>query len=233
MADLRALLGSKCDETIETAARALDAAWNPDRYPVLAAMFRDYAQTALAAVLPDLLGDAEPIVYAEGDLTARTQPEDATIRAWLDRAREYPTASGARGWVTDRDGLIALLSECYVGGISASVIPHAVDEDMVTFHVQLSVSFARSELTDPTGNAAMAVEPAPVVTDAHAAEPIVRTVGDLTARHRLARPRIRVAGRVGTLKLVKPSDAYPGTLALIWGDWWEDVASEEPCEVLP
>ena len=65
------------------------------------------------------------------------------------------------------------------------------------------------------------------------AEPIVRTVGDLTARHRLARPRIRVAGRVGTLKLVKPSDAYPGTLALIWGDWWEDVASEEPCEVLP
>ena len=43
------------DETIETAAHALDTAWNPERYPVLTAMFRDYAQTALAAVLPDLL----------------------------------------------------------------------------------------------------------------------------------------------------------------------------------
>ena len=95
--------------------------------------------------------DGSAIITPE--LTARTQPEDATIRAWLDRAREYPTASGARGWVTDRDGLIALLSECYVGGISASVIPHAVDEDVVTFHVQLSVSFARSELTEHGGRA--------------------------------------------------------------------------------
>lgn len=82
-----------------------------------------------------------------------TQPGDATIRAWLDRAREYPTASGVLGWVADRDGLIALLSECYVRGVPASVIPHAVDEDVVTFSVQFSVSFARSELTDPTVNA--------------------------------------------------------------------------------
>ena len=58
MSDMRALLGGKYDETIETAARALDDAWNPDRYPVLAAMFRDYAQTALDAVLPELLADA-------------------------------------------------------------------------------------------------------------------------------------------------------------------------------
>ena len=63
--------------------------------------------------------------------------------------------------------------------------------------------------------------------------PVVHTVGDLTARHQLARPRIRVAGREGKLKIVKPSDAYPGTVTLIWGDWWEDVALEEPCEVLP
>ena len=89
------------------------------------------------------------------ELQARldTQPGDATIRAWLDRAREYPTASGVLGWVADRDGLIALLSECYVRGVPASVIPHAVDEDVVTFRVQFSVSFARSELTDPTVNA--------------------------------------------------------------------------------
>lgn len=67
-------------------------------------------------------------------------------------------------------------------------------------------------------------------TDGH---PVVTTVGDLTARHQLARPRIRVAGREGKLKIVKPSDAYPGTVTLIWGDWWEDAAPEEPCEVLP
>ena len=66
-----------------------------------------------------------------------------------------------------------------------------------------------------------------------AEQPIVRTAGDLTARHQLTRPRIRVAGREGALKLVKPSDAHPGTLTLIWGDWWEDVSPEEPCEVLP
>ena len=64
-------------------------------------------------------------------------------------------------------------------------------------------------------------------------QPIVRTVGDLTARHQLTRPRIRVAGREGSLKIVKPSDMHPGTVAHIWGDWWEDVAPEEPCEVLP
>ena len=39
--------------------------------------------------------------------------------------------------------------------------------------------------------------------------------------------------REGNLKIVKPSDMHPGTVALIWGDWWEDVAPEEPCEVLP
>ena len=63
--------------------------------------------------------------------------------------------------------------------------------------------------------------------------PVVHTVGDLTARHQLARPRIRVAGREGKLKIVKPSDAYPGTVTLDWGDCWEDAALEEPCEVLP
>ena len=63
-------------------------------------------------------------------------------------------------------------------------------------------------------------------------QPIVRTVGDLTARHQLTRPQLRVAGREGALKLIKPSDAHPGTLTLIWGDWWEDVVPDTPCEVL-
>ena len=63
--------------------------------------------------------------------------------------------------------------------------------------------------------------------------PVVHTVRDLTARHQLARPRIRVAGREGKLKIVKPSVEHPGTVTLIWGDCWEDAALEEPCEVLP
>lgn len=81
----------------------------------------------------------------------------------------------------------------------------------------------------------MAASPAAVLALLDDADALraVRTVGDLTARHQLTRPRIRVDGRVGTLKLIKPSDAHPGTLTLIWGDWWEDVSPEELCEVLP
>ena len=89
MTDLRELLGDKYDETIETTARALDAAWNPERYPVLAAMFRDYAQTALAAVLPELLADvwddAQPV-------PARTHHQREASQLMNDRShscRQY------------------------------------------------------------------------------------------------------------------------------------------------
>ena len=34
----------------------------------------------------------------------------------------------------------------------------------------------------------------------------------------------------GELKVVKPFE-YPGRLTLIWGDWWEDVVPDTPCEV--
>ena len=80
MADLPDLLGGKYDETIEHAARALDAAWNPDRYPVLAAMFRDYAQTALAAVLPGLLADAWDEGHADGLHDAHEYREHRKLR---------------------------------------------------------------------------------------------------------------------------------------------------------
>ena len=40
------------DAAVESAARALDANFNPDHYPIMAAMFRDYAWTALAAAAP-------------------------------------------------------------------------------------------------------------------------------------------------------------------------------------
>lgn len=44
--------------------------------------------------------------------------------------------------------------------------------------------------------------------------PLVRTVGDLTTRHQLTRPHIRVAVREVNLKIVKPSDMHPGTVTL-------------------
>ena len=39
------------EESIEQAARAMDENFNPDRYPIMAAMFRDYAKTALTAAI--------------------------------------------------------------------------------------------------------------------------------------------------------------------------------------
>lgn len=55
------------DEVVERAAKAMADDWDPERYPVLAAMFRDYAQTALSAVLPDIIWQAKAEALAEGD----------------------------------------------------------------------------------------------------------------------------------------------------------------------
>src|SRR5699024_2285979 len=40
------------EAAIEAAARAMADDWNPDRDPILTAMFRDYAQSAVDAALP-------------------------------------------------------------------------------------------------------------------------------------------------------------------------------------
>ena len=66
------------------------------------------------------------------------------IEEWLDRGREYPRADGQQGWVAYRDELVALLSEC-TPRVPLSVIPVHLDDDVTTFHVQLSVTLARSE----------------------------------------------------------------------------------------
>lgn len=39
------------DEVVERAARAMDESFNPDKYPIMAAMFRDYTKTALTAAI--------------------------------------------------------------------------------------------------------------------------------------------------------------------------------------
>jgi len=54
------------DEMVEKAATALADDWNPERGPVLAAMFRDYAQTALSAVLPGIIRQAKAEGWDEG-----------------------------------------------------------------------------------------------------------------------------------------------------------------------
>ena len=42
------------DEMVEAAAEAMADDWNPERDPVLSAMFRDYAVSALEAVIPQI-----------------------------------------------------------------------------------------------------------------------------------------------------------------------------------
>ena len=64
--------GYVTDEAVDVAARALDENFNPDRYPVLAAMFSDYARAALEAAAP---------------LIAATALRDAAVRAVTDDAR--------------------------------------------------------------------------------------------------------------------------------------------------
>lgn len=54
---------------VEKAAKAMADDWNPERDPILTAMFRDYAQTAIQAVAADLRaeGVAEERVWSRKD----------------------------------------------------------------------------------------------------------------------------------------------------------------------
>ena len=46
------------DEMVEIAAQAMDRAYNAERHPVLAAMFRDYARAVLDAAAPQIAAEA-------------------------------------------------------------------------------------------------------------------------------------------------------------------------------
>ena len=72
---------------------------------------------------------------------------DATIRQWLNNAKDYPAPNGRNGWIANRDELVALLSEC-TPHLSASVIPDPLTDTTVTFFVRLSLTFDRTELSD-------------------------------------------------------------------------------------
>ena len=86
------------DEMVETAARAIDHAYNPERHPILAAMFRDYARAALETVAPLIAAaalrraiDAADEAFAQEDV-AMTQWGNGYIGgqgAALDLIRNY------------------------------------------------------------------------------------------------------------------------------------------------
>ena len=70
-------------ELIEKAAIALADDWNPERDPILSAMFRDYAQTALSAVADDLRAEGAAQALREAAvLKAMTEYAEAIRGDW-------------------------------------------------------------------------------------------------------------------------------------------------------
>ncbi len=61
------------DAIIEKAASSMDDQYNPDRFPILAAMFSDYAAAALPSIADDLLAPIEALHYPAYNDTHRTQ----------------------------------------------------------------------------------------------------------------------------------------------------------------
>ena len=97
------------DEMVETAARAMDHAYNPDRAPILAAMFRDYALAALEAAAPLIAAAALRDAADWLDDMARGYRESAYLsagRALTSRLRaradqvELEADRGGQSWET-------------------------------------------------------------------------------------------------------------------------------------
>ncbi len=135
------------DALVETVARALADDWNPDRDPVLTAMFRDYAQTAVTTVLAVL--PAPPVV--DGGWTvadweewagevASTLPEDCDgdeaqveiIAKFVRRAAAVPVVDEA-----EIDAVGALAAREMLTPGSTFLLPH---ERAMVHHVGRAVA---------------------------------------------------------------------------------------------
>ena len=70
-------------QVIETAAKAMDEQFNPDSYPILAAMFSDYAATVVPVIVAAVL---EPIRtnVATAAISCRARGDSEGERRWLD-----------------------------------------------------------------------------------------------------------------------------------------------------
>ena len=97
------------DEMVETAARAIDHAYNPEGAPVLAAMFRDYARAALEAAAPQIAATApadRPTVTDDARAEAARRwgdrrTSDRLPMDWLDEGMASGFVLGAQ-WAADR-----------------------------------------------------------------------------------------------------------------------------------
>ena len=79
---------------VERAAEAIADDWNPGRDPVLSAMFRDYAQSALASIDVDELAAA--LRQATDDGADRTEDYARAVVAHLTKGDEIDEPQGLR-----------------------------------------------------------------------------------------------------------------------------------------
>jgi hypothetical protein len=129
-------------EAVEAAAKAMADDWNPDRDPILTAMFRDYAMSALTAALPHIATPALPSVedVARALFDAEYHDIDATERniEWgvvngTDHARKHGTA-----WHRQARAVLALLPGRTEAEVKAEALREArnawpvVTRDMVS-----------------------------------------------------------------------------------------------------
>ena len=78
--------GYVTDALVERAAKAMADDWNPERDPILTAMFRDYALSALEAVAPLVAAKA----WEEGYQACRNRPRvDGYL---INRANPYQSS---------------------------------------------------------------------------------------------------------------------------------------------
>ena len=96
------------DEMVEAAARAMDRAYNPERAPILAAMFRDYARAALEAAAP--LIAAATLRYAPEHENRELSDYDDGIRESCPDHNPVQHRDGNPPWCP-RCGLTAAMTE--------------------------------------------------------------------------------------------------------------------------
>ena len=88
---------SKREEAIEAWAAAVDAAYNPDRYPIMAAMFRDYADAgldaALAVLAPTVLNEVTVLRDLPFNVVLRGVGDDSVFLVTITPALSPEVAS--------------------------------------------------------------------------------------------------------------------------------------------
>jgi len=82
-------------EAVEAAARAMADDWNPDRDPILSAMFRDYALSALTAAGPIIAAEVREQVAEEVEREADRRDPVSTVAVGLRLAARIARGEGS------------------------------------------------------------------------------------------------------------------------------------------